>query len=69
MRPRTYADEVQKLIERATVEGDRFPMHEAVAAISERSGISVNSALADLVKAGLVARFSSTKGGRRGFGM
>jgi hypothetical protein len=69
MRPRTYAVEVQKLIERATEEGDRFPMHEALAAISERSGISVSSALMDLAKAGVVAKFGSTKGGGTGFGM
>lgn len=69
LRPRTYADEVQKLIERATGEGEPFSMREAVTAISERSGISVDSAFMDLVKAGVVAKFSSTNRGRTGFGV
>ena len=69
LRPRTYAEEMQKLIERAAQAGQRRLLDEEVMAISERSGVSVDSALSDLVKAGVICRFALTKPGRGGVGM
>ncbi len=70
LRPRAYAEEIQKLIERAAQPGPHSPLHEEISVISERSGVSVDSALNDLVKAGVICRFSLRKfRGDSGMGM
>jgi hypothetical protein len=69
LRPRAYAEEMQKLIARAAQPGSHFALHEEISIVSERSGVSVDSALSDLVKAGVICRFAVTKSGRGGVGM
>jgi hypothetical protein len=72
LRPRTYAEEVQRLIERTAQKGGHISLWnevwDEVAAISKRSGVSIDSTLGDLVKAGIVSRFHAAKTGRGGFG-
>jgi len=60
LRPSAYADEVHELIKRATSE-IRLDLDTELHRISERSGMSRDSAMHDLVKAGLLSQFSANK--------
>ncbi|MDQ0470585.1 hypothetical protein [Labrys wisconsinensis] len=65
LRPRVYADEINKLIRRIVDEYEPIDVHQESRRIFGRSGVSMDITLDDLTRMGVLAQ-AARKGGPRG---